>query len=322
MQGHCWRLGTGSFWSGCPQFLVAMVASHSLTAQMAELCPHTCAAAGVYTEGCDTPPTPPRAPTLPMQPPAPPLAPGRFPAGTAVITSPDQLHAALAATPPIGVANVHLPPGVTFHLAGAPLVVGTINLTISSEEGGAIIDADQLSPIFDLQPGARLNLQWITLANGLSPTSGGVAFVVSATVVLSNCAVVNASAANGGSFALVSGKLTLVDSTVAASYAETDGGALLVSGASSVVLRQSRVISSRASRFGGAICMYGGHVFVTEGSSIVESEADVGGALYLHDGAMTVTSRSSITRCFAERVGGAGIKGWSRFRGASARRAE
>ena len=272
----------------------------ALTAQMAELCPTTCAAAGVYTEGCNAPPTPPRAPTLPSQPPAPPLAPGRFSAGTVVISSPDQLHAALAATPPAGVVNVYLPRGFTLHLAGAPLVVGTINLTISSEEGGAIIDADHLSPIFDLQPGAQLNLQWITLANGFSPTSGGVASVVSAAVVLSNCVAVNSSAANGGSFALISGQLMLVDSTVAASYANKDGGALVLSGTSSVVLRKSRVISSSASRFGGAICIFGGDVLVTEGSSIVECEADAGGALYLRDGAMTVTGRSSITRSFAK----------------------
>ena len=66
-----------------------------------------------------------------------------------------------------------LPPGLVLLLGGTPLRVGPIDLRLMSFGAGATLDAQGLSRIFDVEPGARLQIDSLRRANGHGDWNGG-----------------------------------------------------------------------------------------------------------------------------------------------------
>eukprot|EP00966_Prymnesium_polylepis_P329886 7385564-Prymnesium_polylepis.1 len=110
---------------------------------------------------------------------------------------------------------------------------------------GAIIDAQHMSRVLELQVGASVRFSLLTLANGQSSTNGGggvVAVNTGSALELSNSSVVNAT--SGG-----------------------NGGAMFVTGGSDVGLfNESSIVNSSCEISGGAIATFGSRVTLAPGS--------------------------------------------------------
>jgi hypothetical protein len=156
---------------------------------------------------------------------------------------------------------VFLPTGSVLRLGEVPVVVGPIDLLLASEGIGATLDAHHASRVLDVQSGATLQLQAITLTNGHSPDSAGA-------VRFSGRA-----------------DMTLTDgSSIVNSHSASNGGAMLIpSGVAVTVANGSRIENSTAEGQGGAVRIEGGSLTVTQGSMIRNSSA-------LHAGTMSVSS--------------------------------
>ena len=274
------------------------------------LCPTTCGAQGVQASRCWamppaplSPPAPPAPPAAPPPPPIPPFAP--VPSGVHAVATADQIRGRINATAPGGSLALQLPPGVIIPLEGAAIVVGAISLTIASSGAGATLDAGRRSRVFEVQPGAQLQLQSLTLANGASSVDGGTMALSHASVTLSGSAIVGSSAGlSGGAIWVLGGDLTLTgQSTVVNSTATVSGGAMYVSGAS-VTLTGASTLSSSHAKFGGAFYSTGGNIVILSQSSVVGSTAQDGGAFVVAGGSVYIAN-GFILRSTAQGTAGA-----------------
>lgn len=202
-------------------------------ALVAELCPATCASAGIFSAACGV--FTPAPPSISPQPPSPP--------GLAADTL-DGIRTALAANCSNGAIDVFIPGGTVLHLGGSPLVSRCTNVSIWSDEMGATIDAQHLSRVLEVHSGANVRLKSIFLANGYSADSGGGGIsIIRAAVQLSNCTIRNSSALMGGAAAVAGGRLELIRSALSGSSA-TWGGALFAGRDGLVLIRASLLTQS------------------------------------------------------------------------------
>lgn len=131
------RLSPSSFSSPIP-----------VTEPLSELCPTTCAAAGVHAGSCSSPP-----PTFPKPEGRPSLL--TLPLttnGSIRVETEMELRAALDAGA-AGDVHVHIPAGTVIFLGGRALVIDGANVTLSSDGGGAVLDGEHLSRIITVLPG-------------------------------------------------------------------------------------------------------------------------------------------------------------------------
>ena len=258
-------------------------------APISQLCPVTCANAGVQVAHCapsPPPALPPSSPPLPLPPwsaptppadppPPSPLMPPLSPA--IVVTTTSELRAAVAAVPRGENATLSLPQGGTFPLGGAPIRVISIRLQLTSRGAGATIDAETRSRLFKVSGGAHLRLNSLTLANGkvnaLTARGGALHISQNSYVLLCGGSVIRKSRvvgrgyAEGGAVWLDEGSLTLasgsaiVDSTVsvprdvavAIPDPRAGGGAIFVNRHGSVLLTgESAILNSRLIIVGAA----------------------------------------------------------------------
>eukprot|EP00966_Prymnesium_polylepis_P102264 2368711-Prymnesium_polylepis.1 len=294
-------------------------------ARMTELCPETCAAAGIHVAGCTPPPSPPAAPELPTAPPVPPLTPG-VRSYTTVVTE-AQLRSALDAHPLQGsLLSLYLPPGIVLMLAGAPVTVKAMNVTLVSDGVGAVLDAQYLSPVLTVARGACLQLKSLTLANGYSVGFGGSVYLSDSIMVGSSILIANSTSLVGG------GALYLSSSTVELNRGShiinsttreegvwaghrNHGGAILVGQWSTMILDGGSIKNSYAQGQGGAFATFGilgvsssngPTVIITNHSSIVNSRCGAfGGTMAIYgSGNVLVSNGSSIVDSRSGNFGG------------------
>lgn len=217
----------------------------STTAIMAELCPGTCSAAGVFTASCSSlsPTSPPASPSPPNPPSAPPLA--LSTEGQYIIHTAIELRAALAMLGAQTSISIYIPENCSLRLDGSPLLVAGGNATIRSEGAGATIDAQRLSHVVEVRPTSWLRLTALTLANGHASVTGGGLSIVRAHLEMASCSVLNCSAAIGGAISVVSGSVLLRQCDLRASTASVGGG-LFIGRGSVLQLLTTRLIGSYA----------------------------------------------------------------------------
>ncbi|KAL1530192.1 hypothetical protein AB1Y20_001108 [Prymnesium parvum] len=226
--------------------------------------------------------TPPSSPAPPAHPPMPPLIPA--PNGFTSVGSLAQLRAAIKATPPGGQLRVFLPPDAEYRLGGEEIVVGSIDLTLVSSGSGATLDAHHESRLFKVQNGASLHLSLISLLNGFSESGGGAMVVLSSSVSLSACLIVNSSSnLRGGVFSM-------------------DGSSLTVAGG-------SRIQNSASSFYAGVLYMLRSSAIVTDGTLISNSTSTmVGGVLGLINGAFLISNRTVIRGSSSQYAGALAVE--------------
>ncbi|KAL3904217.1 MAG: hypothetical protein SGPRY_011371, partial [Prymnesium sp.] len=256
------------------------------TTLLSVLCPRSCSSAGVVLAGCtESPPSPPVPPTPP---PLPPLTPA--PSGFTTVATVWQLRALLAAADGSDTLSIYIPPGSIFFLDGSSLVVNNISLRLSSDGEGATIDGQHLSRVLQLQPGARVWLDSLTLANGFVSGNGGIVAMSTCSVVANQVFMVNSSVQGNGGAMFVTGSVLVGNRlSFANTSALASGGAIAILESFMVLTNRSSVFSSTSYFNGGALYAKGGSVTMT-GVSIANSSAVNGGAIYLDAGRVTVSS--------------------------------
>ena len=164
---------------------------------------------------------PPLPPVPPPRPPFPPLQPGYQ-----LIDTITALRHSLDAG--VGATRIFLPGGIHLQLGGVELRISH-NVTLASEDSGAVVDAQGLSRIMTIKD-AHLTLVSIRLQNGLAINeTGGAIKLQQATsnVVMINSTISNSTAVCGGAIDVVDGHATLngcvVEGCLASSRAALSG---------------------------------------------------------------------------------------------------
>jgi hypothetical protein len=212
----------------------------------------------------------------------PPLIPG--PPGFDTVGSIAQLRSAVSAAQPNASLSLYLPPSSRFELGGTPITVGAIELELASDSPGATLDAQFSSHLLDVQNGARLRLQSLTLANGNSDSNGGaIRFSPGSETTARSILILN-------------------------SYSGVNGGALFLNGGVVTMASGSSIRNSSCDRYGGAIMLGSGSLIFTTGSSIVSCVGYAGGGVYLTYGTLSIIG-GSVMDCTCKRYGG-GVWNW------------
>ncbi|VAW32475.1 hypothetical protein MNBD_CHLOROFLEXI01-3291 [hydrothermal vent metagenome] len=223
---------------------------------------------------------------------------------------------------------------VSFNCGGSHTITLTSEKTITSsttlDGGGQItLSGSGSTRLFNLQNGATLALQNITLQDGFSSSNGGAIYVERlSTLTLSNSAINNSTAANGGAIALngwgsgdAGGTLTVTDSSFSGNISTAaaipgggnGGGALYITGGSTATISSS-TFSNNQSVNGGGIHILGANLTVTDSifnGNVADNSAGGGGggAIYVDgtknfSGTIDIAS-SSFTGNHSNQLGGA-----------------
>ncbi len=224
---------------------------------------------------------------------------------------------------------------VSFNCGGSHTITLTSQKTINSsttiDGGGQItLSGGGSTRLFNLQNGASLTLQNITLQNGDSGSSDGGAIYVErlSTLTLTNSAINNSTAPNGGAIALngwgssdPGGTLIVTDSSFNGNVSTAGaipgggngGGALYITGGSTATVSGS-TFSNNSSVNGGSIHILGANLTVsatTFSGNVANNSAGGGGggAIYV-DGTKNFNgtidiSNSTFTNNQSNQLGGA-----------------
>ncbi len=185
-------------------------------------------------------------------------------------------------------AGVHI-----FSLAGVDedlAATGDLDLTddtILMGQGArlTIIDAAALDRVFDIRPGATVEMVGLTVRNGLLVTSGGAGISILGDLTLIACTVTGNQAVGSGFFGggLAGGPLTLLDSTVSNNVADGGGGGLVI-GSPLVMVNTTFSGNRSVNDFGGGIYMFGETIGTADGVTITGNRASMLGGGFQNEG--------------------------------------
>jgi len=171
-----------------------------------------------------------------------------------------------------------------------------------------IIDAQSLSRIFYVHPGAHLTLRNLTLRNGNGEGTvwnegelGGAIRADMSDLILENTVLTNNSASQGGAVFAYMGSLSISESRFIKNTATLGGGAIATNLADLHAI--DSVFELNRARFGGGIYSLGNADFtnVTIAGNVAE---DIGGGLY-QEGQGSLTVKSSLFHHNESNYGGA-----------------
>ncbi len=232
--------------------------------------------------------------------------------------------------------NVALSGGgsISFNCGGSLTITLTSQKTINNnttiDGGGQItLSGGNSTRLFNLQNGANLTLQNITLQNGSSSSDGGAIYVERlSTLTLTNSAINNSTAPNGGAIALngwgssdPGGTLIVTDSSFSGNSSTAGaipgggngGGALYITGGSTATVSGS-TFSNNSSVNGGGIHILGANLTVSDttfSGNVANNSAGGGGggAIYVdgtknHSGTIDI-SNSTFSNNQSNQLGGA-----------------
>ena len=177
----------------------------------------------------------------------------------------------------------------TITLSSA-LPVIAINLTIDGSGRSITVDGANSFPIFNVNPGVTLNLEFLTLAHGFTAEGPGGAIFNQGTTTVTNCNFSNNTAFSGGAIYALAGAMTITNSTFSDNQA-ISGGAITLQDPATVTITNSTFSNNQcrpadeALGAGGAINSFGGTLSVTN-STFSDNQAfgglgdsGVGGAI-------------------------------------------
>ncbi len=189
---------------------------------------------------------------------------------------------------------------VSFNCGGSHTITLTGEKTISNntiiDGGGQItLSGSSATRLFNLQNGASLTLQAITLRDGFSSSGDGGAIYVErlSTLTLSNSAINSSTAANGGAVALNG-------------WGSGDaGGTLVVTNSSFSGNSSTAAAIPSGGNGGGALYITGGSTATVSGSTFSNNTSVNGGGIHILGANLTVTG-STFTANVANNTAGGG----------------
>ncbi|MGO9062702.1 MAG: choice-of-anchor Q domain-containing protein [Candidatus Binataceae bacterium] len=172
---------------------------------------------------------------------------------------------------------------IQFIVTGSILLGSTLpavsdaGLTITGPGGspGITIDGGTAVELLQVNSGAKLNLQLLTLANGSNTTAGAIANQNGATLTVTDCTFSGNHSGNYGGAFFNSGILDVAKSTITGNHSDISGGVVYNTGTLSVI---NSTFSGNTATGGGAI-LNTGTVNVTN-STFSGNVAETGGAIY------------------------------------------
>lgn len=189
---------------------------------------------------------------------------------------------------------------VSFNCGGSHTITLTSQKTINShttiDGGGQItLSGGNSTRLFNLQNGANLTLQNITLQNGFSSSDGGAIYVERlSTLTLTNSAVNNSTAANGGAIALNG-------------WGSSDaGGTLIVTNSSFSGNTSTAAALPGGGNGGGALYITGGSTATISGSSFSNNQSVNGGGIHILGANLTVSNTTFSGNGANNSAGGGG----------------
>jgi CSLREA domain-containing protein len=221
----------------------------------------------------------------------------------AAIQEANALAGADTITLPAGTYNLTIPGASELLGATGDLNVSD-NLTINGAGMGAtIIDANGLDRALQVAAGVTLNLNNLTVRNGVANPGGGL--LVQGSAIVSNVAFNNnqspltgVTGMGGGIYIDINGSATISSSLFTANSAGYGGGAVssgTAGGGSSSTfsISDSTFISNFGGFGGGAIYPNGSSALVIT-STFINNTANVGGAIHSNSTAVTVTNSTFV----------------------------
>ena len=189
---------------------------------------------------------------------------------------------------------------VSFNCGGSATITLTSQKTINSNTtingGGQItLSGGGSTRLFNLQNGASLTLQNITLQSGYSSSDGGAIYVERlSTLTLTNSAINNSTAANGGAIALNG-------------WGSSDaGGTLIVTNSSFSGNLSTAAALAGGGNGGGALYITGGSTATMSGSTFTGNLSVNGGGIHILGANLTVSDTTFTGNVANNSAGGGG----------------
>ena len=189
---------------------------------------------------------------------------------------------------------------VSFSCGGNHTIILTSEKTISDDttiDGGGqiLLSGGNSTRLFNLQNGASLTLQDITLADGFSNGDGGAIYVERlSTLTLTSSTINNSTAANGGAIALNG-------------WGSSDaGGTLIVTNSSFSGNSSMAAAIPGGGNGGGALYITGGSTATVSGSSFSNNQSVNGGGIHILGANLTVTDSTFSGNDANNSAGGGG----------------
>lgn len=172
-------------------------------------------------------------------------------------------------------------PAGTYPLAAA-LVVAQGGIAVQGAgQATTIIDAGEATRAFDVQGGAELGLDDLTVRKGDATEEGGAIRAYDATITLDTVTIAGSGAdANGGGLFAAGGAVTITSSTFTADAGLAGGAVAMMGGALSVAA--STFTGCVATDVGGAIATFGATAVAITGCTFTGNTSEhSGGAVFL-----------------------------------------
>jgi len=179
---------------------------------------------------------------------------------------------------------------ITFSVSGTitlgstlPAITDADGLTIAGPGAASLtISGNNLVQVMEVNSGATLNLQDLTVANGSADNGGGI--INGGTLTITNSTFSGNSAGNGGGIFQIStngGTLTITNSTFSGNSAGSGGGILQIG---AVTVTNSTFSGNSAESTGGGISHEGGPLTVTNSTFSGNSAGNFGGGIITEGG--------------------------------------
>ncbi|WP_024470514.1 right-handed parallel beta-helix repeat-containing protein, partial [Treponema pedis] len=193
------------------------------------------------------------------------------------------------------------------------------DLTIKAQSGTAVLHANDLSRIFNVNSNNKLTLENLTLQNGKagSGASGGGILVNSGAtlamtnVTIENCSFQDATSGTKGGGIYSKGTVTMQNSTIQGCSAQNGGGVYVDSG--SVTMTGGSIKGCTATGKGGGVWIQNGAVTVTDSkiggdTSTEGNKAETaGGGVGMAGGSFTMSGASKISNNSVTNGNGGGV---------------
>lgn len=203
------------------------------------------------------------------------------------------------------------PGGQTITLTQGELTVGddvTIGPAVTGET--SIVDGGGSSRAFNVQPGATLTLNDLTVQNGHSAGDGGGLYVAGAAILNNVDLLNNVAAGNGGGvYVADGGDLQVVGMYATGNTAKGEGGAVAIGDGGTGVITNGIVTGNTAADGGGLAEMVGGDMQVFSSSVFLNNATDPNGDPDVsEEGGQTTTPTAPVTGTVWYDLNGNGVR--------------
>lgn len=169
------------------------------------------------------------------------------------------------------------PTPVTIALTARARITGTVTL---DGDGLVTLDGGGTTGLFDVAPGATLELREITLAGGAAPDGSGGAVFNAGTLRLSRVTLAGNRAYAGGGIFNAGGLVELRESSLDANTAGLGGGGGIHNDGGALAIESSTLAGNRAEFHGGAIFSRGGSLTLVNSTLSGNIAGLRGGGIY------------------------------------------